>query len=160
MFQDDDPRPNDHEEFDSPLDESRGSHEIEDPSQCPERALWFFPRYDDCSSPCSFLDNQDGVIVDVYEFSISSCYEEDMLELAIHRKIMSLVLEFSICSLQERLHELNSYLPSSSITLDVGSSNVPAPHPYHSSSKSCNEKSNIWVPCLMMVHKEKCFVLI
>ena len=63
MFQDDDPQSNDHdvirsqEEFDAPLSESLGNHEVEEPPHNPERRVWFFSRYDDCSPPSSFLDN-------------------------------------------------------------------------------------------------------
>lgn len=79
MFQDDNRQSNGHDsqgEFDTPLCGSLGSNKIEEPSQCPERGLWFFPRYDDCSPPCSFLDNQDNVFVDMPEQSISLCHYE------------------------------------------------------------------------------------
>lgn len=80
MFQDDDSWSNDHdvissqEKFESPLNESLWGHEIEELSQCPKRGLWFFPRYDDHSPPCSSLDNQDNVNMDEQSISLCSHY--------------------------------------------------------------------------------------
>lgn len=115
-----------------------GSHEIEEAPQCHQRGLWFFPRYNDCSTPCSFLDNHDDVIINTYKLYISSCHKEDMPKINLHRKIMSLVVELSIHLLQERIkwNKLDSSFPSSSMILDWCSSYFLTSHPCDSSCQS------------------------
>jgi len=98
--------------------------------QCPERGLQFFPRYDDYSTP---LDDRSNM----REPTISSSHEKDTPEVTLHRKFVSLIVEFSILFLQEEIqwHELNSYIPSTSKTLEKWLSSFSTSHPCHSSRR-------------------------
>lgn len=118
------------------------------------------PKYDNheqiscCASPCHqtpFPSNHDLMVAMKHNINDKDHDEDDMPEVAIHQKFISLILDISIFWLQERIpwSRLHPFIPSSPMILHVRSFYFPTSRPRDLPyGHSC---PSLWIYCMRIM---------